>query len=79
MPLLRADSTTATHYLYGLPSNAIAKLQRVQNAAVQVLLCVPRYCHISTLLRDLHWLPVEFRINYKIIILTLKIIHGTAP
>ena len=65
--------------LCGLPSNAIAKLQRVQNAAVRVLLRVPRYCHISPLLRDLHWLPVEFRINYKIIILTFKIIHGTAP
>ena len=65
--------------LYGLPSNAIAKLQRVQNAAVRVLLCVPRYCHISPLLRHLHWLPVEFMINYNIVILTFKIIHGTAP
>ena len=49
------------------------------NAAVRVLLRVPRYCHICPLVRDLHWLPVEFRINYKIIILTFKIIHGTAP
>ena len=53
----------------------------MQNAAVRMLLLVTWYCHISPLLRDLHWLPVEFmiRINYKIIILTFKIIYGTAP
>ena len=27
----------------------------------------------------LHWLPVKFRIDYKIIIITYKAIHGTAP
>ena len=27
----------------------------------------------------LHWLPVTFRIDYKIIIITHKAIHGTAP
>ena len=27
----------------------------------------------------LHWLPVEFRIHFKIIIITFKAIHGQAP
>ena len=27
----------------------------------------------------LHWLPVEFRIHFEIIIITFKAIHGQAP
>ena len=66
--------------LYGLPNNAIVKLQRVQNTEARVLYCVPRFSHINTpLLYKLHWLPVKYRIEYKIITLTFKAIHGTAP
>ena len=56
--------------LYGLPSNLISKLQRVQNinAAARLLYRAPRYCHITPLLRELHWLPVRSRIDYKILI-----------
>ena len=65
--------------LYGLPSNLISKLQSVQNAAARLLYRAPRYCHITTLLRELHWLPVRSRIDYKILIVTFKAIYGTAP
>ena len=63
--------------LYGLPY--CTKLQRVQNAATRVLYLAPRYCHITQILYKLHWLPVTFRIEYKIIIITHKAIHSTAP
>ena len=36
-------------------------------------------CHITPLLRELHWLPVCYRIEYKIIFLTFKVLHGMAP
>jgi hypothetical protein len=65
--------------LYGLPNNAIAKLQRVQNAAARIPYRAPRFSHITPLLYELHWLPVKYRIEYKIIALTFKAIHGTAP
>ena len=58
---------------------ALTKLQRVQNAAARVLYLAPRFCHITPILYKLHWLPVTFRIDYKIIIITHKAIHGTAP
>ena len=48
--------------LYGLPSYLIRKLQHVQTASRLVNLC-PRFCHITPVLRDLHWLPVSFRID----------------
>ena len=65
--------------LYGLPSNLISKLQRVQNAAARLVYRAPRYCHITPLLRELHWLPVKSRIDYKILISTFKAIYGIAP
>ena len=30
-------------------------------------------------LRDLHWLPVKYRIHYKILMLTYKSYHGIGP
>ena len=38
-----------------------------------------RYDHISPILWELHWLPVEQRINFKIILLTFKCLHDMVP
>ncbi len=35
--------------------------------------------HITPTLRSLHWLPVSFRIEFKILLLVFKCLHGTAP
>ena len=35
--------------------------------------------HITPLLIDLHWLPVEQRINFKVLLFIYKIVHGLAP
>ena len=35
--------------------------------------------HITPILRSLHWPPVKYPIDFKIIILTFKILHGHAP
>ena len=36
-------------------------------------------CHITPLLFDLHWLPVKFRIEFKILLITFKALKGLAP
>ena len=36
-------------------------------------------CHITPLLVDLHWLPVKFRIEFKILLIIFKIFRGLAP
>ena len=38
-----------------------------------------RYCHITPLLFNLHWLPVKFRIPFKIILITFKALKRLAP
>ena len=65
--------------LYGLPKEQIAKLQRVQNAAARVIMDVGKYSHITPVLYELHWRPVQARIQFKILLLAFKAIHGLAP
>ena len=38
----------------------------------------PRYCHISPLMRDLHYLPIRQRIHFKVLLFISKPIHGIA-
>ena len=65
--------------LYGLPLSSLQKLQRVQNMAARVLTGTRRHEHVTPLLRQLHWLPVQYRVLYKIALLTYKAVHGEAP
>ena len=37
------------------------------------------YDHITPILINFHWLPVRYRINFKIILLTFKALSGMAP
>ena len=65
--------------LYGLPESHIAKLQRIQNSAARLVTRTRSCEHITPVLRELHWLPVTYRIMYKILVLTYKCIHELAP
>ncbi|KAF7668554.1 hypothetical protein LDENG_00004970, partial [Lucifuga dentata] len=38
-----------------------------------------RRAHISPILKSLHWLPVSFHIDFKILLLVFKALHGLAP
>ena len=63
----------------GLPQNLLNKLQRVQNCAAKVCLGKLKYDHVTPLLKELHWLPVKHRIDYKIATLCHKHFLGTLP
>jgi hypothetical protein len=65
--------------LCGLPARDIAKLQRVQNSAARLVAHTKYRDHISPVLRSLHWLPVEKRIDFKMLILTHKALSGNSP
>ena len=65
--------------LYGLPEYQLNKLQRVQNMCARLICNESKYCHITPLLADLHWLPVKFRIEFKILLIVFKIFRGLAP
>ena len=65
--------------LYGLPEYQLNKLQRVQNMCARLICNESKLCHITPLLVDLHWLPVKFRIEFKILLIVFKIFKGLAP
>jgi len=58
--------------LYCAPSSSIQILQRAQNNAARIVLQAPRRSHARPLLRDLHWLPIQHRILYKVAVLIFK-------
>ena len=48
------------------------KLQHVMNASLRLIYRAHKFCHITPLLAELHWLPVQSRIHYKILLTTFK-------
>ena len=63
----------------GLNKGSIARLQLVQNAAARLLTGTRIFEHITPVLASLHWLPVHFRINFKILLFVWKSLNGLAP
>src|SRR6218665_1069422 len=64
----------------GAPECLLDGLQSVLNAAARLICNRRKYDHITLLLRDvLHWLPVPFRIKYKLCLLVFFSLHGAAP
>lgn len=54
----------------------LLKLQLEGIAAVPVVMCDPRTVYITLLLHKLYWLPVCFHVQFKVLILTIKTLHG---
>ena len=65
--------------LYGVPDITIKKLQRVQNLCAKLILNKTKYDSNTDCLKELHWLPVVYRIKFKIVTIMHKCIHGVAP
>ena len=55
--------------LYKLPQYQYDRLQKVLNAAAWVRCLIPKFIHITPVLRELHCLPVKFRVEFKIALL----------
>ena len=65
--------------LFGLPERDLMKIQRVQNIAARLVCKAPRREHVTPILRSLHWLPIQQRTVYKLLLITFKALDGTAP
>ena len=65
--------------LYGTSGKNLAKLQRVQNTLARVVTGAVRRDHITPVLQDLHWLPVAERVQYKVALITHKVLAPRQP
>ena len=64
--------------LIGSSKLCIDKLQRLQNMTCRIVYSQHRFCRVTPLMRELHWLKVPDRINYKIALLMYKCVKGLA-
>jgi hypothetical protein len=62
-----------------LPKSTIAPLQRVQNAAVRLICGLGPRAHVSPALYELHWLPMEQRLTFKLCVFMYLIHTGPSP
>ena len=65
--------------LYNTTASNINSLQRLQNTAARVVLLANRRTPTSHLHTTLHWLPVKYRIDYKIACLTHSLLLDKQP
>jgi len=75
--LSRLDHCNAV--LAGLPAMTLVSLQRVLHAAARTVLDLKLGDHVTPTLRELHWLPITERIQYKLCLLVHKMFVGHAP
>ena len=71
------------HFNYAAPivypaysATSIERLQKVQNAAARLVVGGRKRDPISKVSKELHWLKIESRIMFKIMLLTYKRIKG---
>ena len=65
--------------LYGIADIDLTRLQRVHNQLARLVTKSPPFTRSIPLLRSLHWLPVRFRILFKISLLTYKTLRDKQP
>ena len=65
--------------LYGLPKHLLNRLRLIQNTAARIVTLSKRFDHITPILFKLHWLPLNYRIHFKILLLVYKCLNSLAP
>ena len=63
----------------GVANEQIAHIEKIQNNATQLILKKSNCDHVTLLLKELHWLPVKYCIQYKLATLAFRHFDGTLP
>ena len=81
--LIHAFITSKIDYcnsLYvNLHDSTLKLLRSVQNFAARLICRRSLYCRITPVLKELHWLPISLRIEFKILLITYKAVHLSVP
>jgi len=65
--------------LAGLPKCSLRPLQLAQYMAARLIVRARKSCHITPFLQELNWLPINERIEEKILKITFKSQNGLCP
>jgi len=77
--LVQSRLDYANSLLFGISKTNLNKLQRVQNSLARIVLRRHPRCPSSGLLSELHWLPIESRIKFKLSTITYKALSSQQP
>ena len=64
---------------YGMAEKNFNTLQLAQNRAARIITFTPKFHSISDVRRDLHWLPIKQRVEFKTLVHCYRALHGLAP
>ena len=78
------DTQVYVHLSHRNASRCLSKvnlhrLQSIQNSAARIVTNSCKYTRITPVLRKLHWLPIQFRSEFKLATLVYKFIHIGFP
>ena len=59
--------------LYGTSKSTLKRLQHIQNSLVRLVYTLPSRSSCQPLLKELSWLPIEKRINFKIALFDVQV------
>ena len=65
--------------LIGCPAYLTNKLQSIQNAAAKLVYGINRWEQVEPPLEKLHWLPIKYRIEFKVLLLVFKSLNDKGP
>ena len=65
--------------LSGIAETDLTKLQHILNRLTSVVTKSPPFTRSVPLLRSLHWLPVKYKVHFKICLLTYKALREEQP
>ena len=65
--------------LSGINVYLIDKLQKIQNQAARIVSCTKKYNHITQIRKNLHWLPIKERIEFKTLCHVFNCLSHSSP
>jgi len=65
--------------LYGVTDNVMRRVESLKNAAARLITGARRHDHITPVLCQLHWLPVRWRVEFKLTCLVRQALCGQMP
>ena len=60
-------------------STQLIAYKKIQNPAARIITRTSRSSHITPVLKSLHWLPVQYRINFKLYCITHRALSLEEP
>ena len=79
MALVSSKLDYCNSLFHNIPEKDIARLQPIQNCLARVVTKAPRFSRSVPILKRLHWLPLKFRIHFKICAITFRTLKENQP